>query len=173
MLQRIKDSIPIKECMERYGVKFNSHEKCCCPFHKEKTPSLSLKEDKFKCFGCGAGGDIFDFMMMYFHIGLYDAQKKLDNDFGLGLLDTELTPHQKRIMREEMRRRKSAQLIEKAERGRKQKDYLDKCDKYREAANYIKNYKPIGEHPSLEWIQAFNTVQYLEYWFEEAQCEGI
>ena len=157
--------------MERYGIVFDGRGQCRCMFHNDKNPSMSLKGDKFKCFGCGAGGDIYDFMMMYFHIGLYDAQKKLDDDFGLGLLDTELTPHQKRIMREEMRRRKSAQLIEKAERKRKEQEYFSRCDQYREATNYIQEYKPIGKRPSLEWIQAFNTAQYLEYWFEEVQGE--
>ena len=36
----------------------------CCPFHHEKTPSFSVRPDKgfFKCFGCGAGGDVFKFI---------------------------------------------------------------------------------------------------------------
>jgi len=37
----------------------------CCPFHNEKTPSFSVHQGKgiFKCFGCGAGGSVFDFVM--------------------------------------------------------------------------------------------------------------
>ena len=36
-----------------------------CPFHNEKTPSFHINEDKqlFYCFGCGAGGNIFDFVI--------------------------------------------------------------------------------------------------------------
>ena len=38
----------------------------CCPFHMEKTPSLSVKaEDQFfKCFGCGVGGNVIQFIML-------------------------------------------------------------------------------------------------------------
>ncbi|HEY7913605.1 MAG TPA: DNA primase [Blastocatellia bacterium] len=37
----------------------------CCPFHSEKTPSFNVHPGKglFKCFGCGAGGSVFDFVM--------------------------------------------------------------------------------------------------------------
>src|SRR5579871_235128 len=38
----------------------------CCPFHNDRTPSLNVRDTTrtFKCFGCGASGDVFSFLMM-------------------------------------------------------------------------------------------------------------
>ena len=38
--------------------------KCICPFHSEKTPSMSVVPSKefFYCFGCGTGGDSIEFV---------------------------------------------------------------------------------------------------------------
>jgi DNA primase len=41
--------------------------KACCPFHKEKTPSFHVNQQRqiFHCFGCGAGGNVFRFIMQH------------------------------------------------------------------------------------------------------------
>lgn len=42
-------------------------DKCCCPFHKERTPSLNIFDDtnSFYCFGCGQSGDEIEFVKEY------------------------------------------------------------------------------------------------------------
>jgi DNA primase len=49
--------------------------KACCPFHKEKTPSFIIdnQRQRYRCFGCGKGGDIFSFMMEYEGIDFSNA----------------------------------------------------------------------------------------------------
>src|SRR3954447_15038225 len=37
--------------------------KGCCPFHGERTPSFTVYDDHFHCFGCGAHGDVFTWLM--------------------------------------------------------------------------------------------------------------
>lgn len=54
-----------KEIIENeLGIRFNRANKISCPFHNDKTPSLSYnpKTDKWHCFSCGRGGDAIDFI---------------------------------------------------------------------------------------------------------------
>ena len=56
----------------------------CCPFHKDRHPSM--KADKmYHCFACGVGGDAIDFTAKLFGISQYEAAKKLVEDFGLDI----------------------------------------------------------------------------------------
>ncbi|MDV2683136.1 DNA primase [Alkalihalophilus lindianensis] len=50
-----------------------------CPFHGEKTPSFSVSQDKqlYHCFGCGAGGNVFSFLMEHEGYSFVDAAKQL------------------------------------------------------------------------------------------------
>ena len=50
-----------------------------CPFHKEKTPSFTVNEDKgfYHCFGCGAHGSAFDFLMETEGLNFREAVEKL------------------------------------------------------------------------------------------------
>ncbi len=58
-----------------------------CPFHKEKTPSFHVSEDKqlYHCFGCGAGGNLFDFVMKMENLDFVDALKFLAQRAGVVL----------------------------------------------------------------------------------------
>src|SRR5436309_11923907 len=58
-----------------------------CPFHAEKTPSFSVDEQKqlFYCFGCGAGGDVFKFVMLHEKLEFPEALKLLAEKNGIEL----------------------------------------------------------------------------------------
>ena len=58
-----------------------------CPFHKEKTPSFTVNEDKgfFHCFGCGAHGDVIGFLMRDEGLSFPEAVERLAGDAGLAL----------------------------------------------------------------------------------------
>ena len=61
--------------------------KACCPFHREKTPSFIVSPSRrsFHCFGCGAQGDVFKFLMLSDGMTFPDAVKALAERCGVTL----------------------------------------------------------------------------------------
>ncbi|MCI7643573.1 MAG: DNA primase [Lentisphaeria bacterium] len=60
IVEVINSFVPLKKAS-------NDSWKCCCPFHQEKTPSFNVSESRqhYHCFGCGKGGNVFNFIMEY------------------------------------------------------------------------------------------------------------
>ncbi|MBM3558774.1 MAG: DNA primase, partial [Alphaproteobacteria bacterium] len=58
-----------------------------CPFHKEKSPSFTVNDDKgfFHCFGCGAHGDAFAFVMQSEGLSFREAVERLAGEAGMEL----------------------------------------------------------------------------------------
>src|SRR6266700_1588146 len=59
----------------------------CCPFHQEKTPSFSVSPAKgfYKCFGCGKGGSVFNFLMEMEGLNFPEAIKRVAEMSGVML----------------------------------------------------------------------------------------
>jgi len=62
-----------------------------CPFHNEKTPSFSVNSDMqiYHCFGCGAGGNVYTFLMNYENYSFPEAVKALADRAGVPLPEVE------------------------------------------------------------------------------------
>src|SRR6266513_3874101 len=71
--------------LKRAGVNF----KALCPFHQEKTPSFTVSPSRqtFHCFGCGAGGSVFRFVMDYEHLDFPAAVRKLAARAGITIVE--------------------------------------------------------------------------------------
>jgi DNA primase len=69
-----------------------------CPFHTEKTPSFTVSPEKqiFYCFGCGAGGNIFSFLMKNDGLAFPEAARSLARRYGIDIPRRSLTPEQKK-----------------------------------------------------------------------------
>ncbi len=78
-----------------------------CPFHKEKTPSFTINDEKgfFHCFGCGAHGDVIGFTMDYEHVTYREAIERLAGQAGLTI------PQPTRVEVEKYNREQSLQQV--------------------------------------------------------------
>ena len=68
-----------------------------CPFHNEKSPSFSVSRQKqmYYCFGCGAGGNVFTFVMEYENFSFVEALKMLAERAGVELPEMEYSKEAK------------------------------------------------------------------------------
>lgn len=79
----IVDVISAHLTLKRAGRNF----KGLCPFHQEKTPSFNVLPERqlFKCFGCGAGGDVFKFIQLREGLSFPEARALLAERAGISL----------------------------------------------------------------------------------------
>ena len=83
-----------------------------CPFHNEKSPSFSVSRDKqmYYCFGCGAGGNIFTFLMEYENMTFPEAMQMLADRAGIELPEQETSQEARRAADEKARLREMNKL---------------------------------------------------------------
>ena len=104
-----------------------------CPFHNEKTGSFSVSPNKqmYYCFGCGAGGNVFTFLMQYENFTFGEAMQTLADRVGIDLPQQEMSAAQKREADERTRlleiNKEAAKYfytLLRGERGKKALDYF-------------------------------------------------
>ena len=82
VFEAVKQSVITRQAAERYGIKVNRNGMCVCPFHNDKNPSMKV-DRRFYCFGCGATGDVIDFVSRLHGIGSKEAALMLAQDFSI------------------------------------------------------------------------------------------
>ena len=88
-INQIKDRVPTSQIVgKRVPLKNKGKEfSGLCPFHNEKTPSFTVNDDKgfYHCFGCGAHGNVFDFLMQMEGVSFPEAIEQLASLAGMQL----------------------------------------------------------------------------------------
>ena len=86
----VRDRSPIADVIgERVALRNagGGNLKGLCPFHEEKSPSLSVSPARglFHCFGCGVGGDVIRFIERIDHVSFSEAVERLAAEVGIEL----------------------------------------------------------------------------------------
>nr|WP_319401816.1 DNA primase [uncultured Carboxylicivirga sp.] len=114
--------------------KAGSNYKACCPFHNEKTASLSVNPAKgiFKCFGCGKGGNAIEFIKEHEGVGFKEAVEIGSKKLNLGFEWKKSTNWDEAKFRHEESLRIACAVIER---------YFQEQINHKEAQKYISQRK--------------------------------
>lgn len=165
----ILDSVSMEEVLNQYGIKTN-RTMFSCPFHGiDKTPSAKAYKNSFHCFCCQKTGDLIQFVEDYYNLSFFDAMKKINYDFGLGV-------GLENINKEELERRKLEIQLQKEEREYKKKQYNLKmkslCNQIHNLEDMIyiakNNINPFSWEKDVKMITCMELeLNKLEFEFEQ------
>lgn len=121
----IKQRTDLQTVMEHYGTQFDRMGKALCPFHPDNHPSLTIKNERYKCWACNASGDMFDFVQNLYGDTFVEAAERINRDLRLGI-DTNLKSSHRSKALDAARRRNSARRELKEVRREKVLDLTEK-----------------------------------------------
>ena len=137
-----------------------------CPFHAEKTPSFKIYDDenRFYCFGCGAHGDIVDFISRYNGISPREAVDQLREKYGL---DTSCPqPEVRELQRMRAARKKMSEW--------RTDTYVRLCDAYKTLRGWMSIAPP--DERALLWMSYLDRLDWLTDVMavaDSAEIEGL
>ena len=152
----VKQSVTARQAAEMYGLKIRRNNMVSCPFHNDRTPSMKV-DNRFHCFGCGADGDVIDFVSRIFGISSLEAAQKIASDFGISYdVKSAVTKPKKIICR-----KTDAQIYAEAEQRcfRVLSDYYHLLKKWE--IDYAPNIDDETCHPLF--VEALQRKTHLEY----------
>ena len=154
VFEAVKQSVSTREAAEFYGIKVRRNGMACCPFHDDKNPSMKV-DQRFHCFGCGADGDVIDFIAKLFDLSPKEAAEKLAQDFGL-IYDSQAPPRRRYV-----RQKTEAQKF----REDRQRCYRVLSDYYYLLKKWEADRSPRTpeEEPHPRFVEAIQKKAYVEY----------
>lgn len=156
--EQIMDTLDVKEAMRFYGVEI-IRNMAKCPFHNDRHPSMSFKNNRYRCWVCGESGSIVDFATKHYGISTGEAVKKINADFNLGLDMGKPNPAQVK------KRNNSRKLVEAFEAW-ESKAYSVYTDYFRHLRWVIDNVSPdwFGNSEKLDYyVKCLHQVDRIEH----------
>lgn len=157
--EEVKKRNSMRSVVERYGFHVNRSGFISCPFHKEKTASMKIYNDSFYCFGCGASGDIFEFVQRIDHCDFKTAFFSLGGSYEKTTFESKLAVYRQK-KREEERKREADRLRKKRELN----NMLIDIYRY-----HMNRSEPLSD----TWCDCYNALQYQLYLHEILNGEEV
>jgi DNA primase len=155
-VEDIKARYSMRDILGRCGIQTDRHGFCKCCFHDgDNTASMKVYEKDFYCFGCGKGGDLIRFVMLYHNLRFKEACEWISGEKLSGSAKEQLALM--RIKRKEAEKKKK-RLRE--ELNNVNKEFTGLWQK-------VLNSEPLSD----EWTSAYNKWQLLCYKQEQIIAE--
>lgn len=149
----IKQSVSMREVVERYGIHIDRKGFICCIFHNEKTASMKVYKDSVYCFGCGRSADIFSFVMGMEHCDFKTAYKALGGSY------RQQSDHQRNLYHYHLQKRKEDEIKRLQRIEQEKKEVIEEI-------RMNKLFKKLSPVFSDDWCEAVNRLEYLFYKLE-------
>lgn len=159
VFEAVKQSVTTRQAAEHYGIHVNRNGMCVCPFHNDKNPSMKV-DRRFYCFGCGATGDVIDFVSRLHGIGSREAALMLAQDFSIPYEDNR--DSRKQPIRPRLQKETGEQKFKRMERHcfRVLSDYYHLLRRWKE--EYAPQKPEEAWHPRFtEALQNMSRLEYL------------
>lgn len=164
--EEIKSRVTITDVIRKYSPSSEIKKDVIrCPFHSERTASFRVyrNNNSFYCFGCGIGGDQINFVAKILDISYYEALKRVDEDFMLGVFSRKISKStlQKRIYERERKQfeEEKAKLKRQAEENK--------------LINFFKELRNRFESES-DNIKLKNAIIFVESWLNgKMDIDGV
>ena len=164
IFEAVKQSVTTRQAAERYGIRVERNGMCRCPFHDDSTPSMKL-DRRYYCCGCGATGDVIDFVSQLRGIGSKEAAILLAQDFAIPYEDSAGKTNRPR------QQNTDEQNYQHMERycSRVLLDYYQLLCRWKE--DYAPQTPENGYHP--RFVEALQKLSLVEYLLDELLCGDI
>lgn len=169
LFSKIKSQLDIITVFTYYTGRSVHKNKALCPWHLDNHESLYFKNNKFfKCFVCEVvKGSVIDFVMHYFNLTAWESAKKLNDDFNLGLMETDLTPQKRSEIQKVYAKQKEINTIIKIFDSWKESTERWFLNIFKIFWKIFINFAPQNfEEPSGIWLMVANHLEYMEYILE-------
>lgn len=168
LIERIREQADLVEVAGEYLrlTKKGKDYVALCPFHQEKTPSFTVSREKqiFHCFGCGAGGNVFNFLMAMENLTFPEAVRQLAARTGIAIPAVWQEDEQKRARLENRLWEMNAlagefyrQCLHDRPEGAPAREYLARRGLQKETVlRFGLGYAPDGWDSLLNYLQGHN-----------------